>query len=624
MLVMISARTRGKLFSLLFLLSFVFVLLLGSFSGVEAQSPQIAQLSESTLEQIAALYSEKLSRSKAQIQIDSQLLYAAKKQLGQAISQSVYNLATGVEVDSFGQVLVDMKANVTDEVLNKIETSGGKVINSFPQYNAIRTKIHLNQLEFLASHPDINFIQSAVNAKTSLGLIKSQGDITHSADKGRTTFGVNGAGVKVGVLSSSYNCQGGANADIANGELPATGVTVLQDLNDPQVGESCNGPYGDDEGRAMLQIIHSLAPGASLYFATAGGQPANFANNIRQLRAAGCDIIVDDAEYVNESPFQDDVVAQAVNEAVASGVTYFSAAGNEGNFDHKTSSTWEGNFASSGQNMTVFGLPVGVLHTFGPSTKNQITAGASGNRSDQINLFWSDPLGASSNDYDIYVFNPQGRIIGFSTNTQDGSQDPYEHIDDVPVNSLVAVVLSKGQPRYLHLEVGGLGLAASTPGRIKGHTAAAGAFAVAAVNVKTTFPFPSLFTGRANPVEKFSSDGPRRIFYNADGTPITPGNLLSTGGILRQKPEITAADGVSTTLPASSGLNPFFGTSAAAPHAAAIAALLKSSKPSLTAAQIRTALTSSALDTEAPGVDRNSGSGIVMASKALQYIQVPR
>ena len=93
---------------------------------------------------------------------------------------------------------------------------------------------------------------------------------------------------------------------------------------------------------------------------------------------------------------------------------------------------------------------------------------------------------------------------------------------------------------------------------------------------------------------------------------------------MRQKPEITAADGVSTTLPASSGLNPFFGTSAAAPHAAAIAALLKSSKPSLTAAQIRTALTSSALDTEAPGVDRNSGSGIVMASKALQYIQVPR
>ncbi len=85
------------------------------------------------------------------------------------------------------------------------------------------------------------------------------------------------------------------------------------------------------------------------------------------------------------------------------------------------------------------------------------------------------------------------------------------------------------------------------------------------------------------------------------------------------KPDITAADGVSVTGVGRFS-SPFFGTSAAAPHAAAIAALVKASNPALTPAQIRTALVSSAIDIEAPGVDRDSGAGIVMAFQALQAV----
>jgi subtilisin family serine protease len=118
----------------------------------------------------------------------------------------------------------------------------------------------------------------------------------------------------------------------------------------------------------------------------------------------------------------------------------------------------------------------------------------------------------------------------------------------------------------------------------------------------------------------FSSDGSRRLFYNANGTAITPGNLLSTGGIVRQKPDFSAADGVSTATP---GFSTFFGTSAASPHAAAIAALLLSANKNLTAAQVRAALTSTAIDIGAPGVDRDSGAGIIMAMPALQSINAP-
>src|SRR5207247_10053432 len=126
--------------------------------------------------------------------------------------------------------------------------------------------------------------------------------------------------------------------------------------------------------------------------------------------------------------------------------------------------------------------------------------------------------------------------------------------------------------------------------------------------------------GAANPVETFSSDGPRQIFFNADGTPITPGNFSSTGGTVRQKPDIAAADGVATATP---GFNPFFGTSAAAPHAAAIAALLLQLRPDIaergdiTATNVvRGLFATSALDIEGAGVDIQSGVGIVMADRA--------
>ena len=118
-------------------------------------------------------------------------------------------------------------------------------------------------------------------------------------------------------------------------------------------------------------------------------------------------------------------------------------------------------------------------------------------------------------------------------------------------------------------------------------------------------------------VERFSSDGPRRIFYEIDGTPVTPGNFLSSGGMVRQKPTISAADGVST---ATSGFTTFFGTSAAAPHAAAIAALALSMDPSATVSDIREALITTTYDIEARGIDRDSGYGILNAFKVLEHI----
>src|SRR5205814_1564676 len=164
---------------------------------------------------------------------------------------------------------------------------------------------------------------------------------------------------------------------------------------------------------------------------------------------------------------------------------------------------------------------------------------------------------------------------------------------------LVVFKTTAAAVRAFHLDTFRGTLTLGTNGQTHAHASAANAFAVAAT--PAVGPYPNPFSA-SNQVETFSSDGPRRIFYNADGSPITPNNFLfgTNGGTVRNKPDVTAADGVSTALP-QGGLNPFFGTSAAAPHAGAIAALIKSANPSLTAAQIRTILTSTAVDIESAG-----------------------
>ena len=430
--------------------------------------------------------------------------------------------------------------------------------------------------------------------------MNSEGDGAHRANVARSNFGIDGTGIKIGVLSDGV---GNLAASQSSGNVPSN-VTVL-------LGQGGTGR----EGTAMLEIIHDLAPGARLFFATANGGVANFANNIRALRAAGCDVIVDDIRYNNESPFQAGPIEQAVYDVANAGALYFSSAGNAGNKNDGTSSVWVGDFADGGPANTPTYAKAGNLHAFdGGSLFNTITGVPP---SAFINFHWSDPMGASTNDYDVYLVNNSGGVIRSSTTTQNGTQDPFEFISPYVLNNRLVIVKTSGAAnRYLYLGTGRGKLAISTAMFQNGHNAAgaANAFSVAAV------PAPNRPFNETDVVETFSSDGPRRIFYNPDGSAITPGNFSSTGGLELQKPDIAAADRVSTTVP---GFTTFSGTSAAAPHAAAIAALLLSYNPQSTPAQIRAAMQSTAIDIEAPGVDRDTGSGIPDVQAAVASLPSP-
>jgi hypothetical protein len=404
---------------------------------------------------------------------------------------------------------------------------------------------------------------------------------------------VDGTGIKIGVLSDGV---GHLTSLQSSGLLPP--VTVLP------------GQQGltGSEGTAMLEIVHALAPGSDLYFATAFGGPESFAQNIRDLHAAGCRVIIDDVSYFNESPFQEGPIAQAVAEVCAAGTLFFSSAGNAGNVDQNTSGTWEGDFRDGGPATLGKG---GRIHDFGGVNYNTVIAGGGLRR---VDLFWADKAGSSANDYDLYVLDASGVLVRSSTNVQDGDDDPYESLNNVEVGERIVVVKYSGDDRYLSLTTGRGRLAIGTSGATRGHNAspAPNAFGVAAVRVAN--PAVPFVAGETNHVEFFSSDGPRRMFFDTDGTPFTPGNFSSTGGRVFTKPDIAAANGVSTSVPA---FPVFFGTSAAAPHAGAIAALLLSANPLLDPSEARALLAGKALDIEAPGSDRNAGAGVVMAYESL-------
>ncbi|RZL30864.1 MAG: hypothetical protein EOP35_23115, partial [Rubrivivax sp.] len=471
----------------------------------------------------------------------------------------------------------------------------------------VQASVPVGAVEQLAQRSDVQRVAAAPMARTNAGALTSQGYISHRANS-VVTGGYDGSGVRVGVLSDSVDAL---PALIASGDLPADTVVLPGQSGNP----------GSSEGSAMMEIVHDLAPGAKLFYATAFNGPTSFADNIRMLRDVyHCDIIVDDITYFDEGVFQDDEIAVAVNQVVANGAIYFSSAGNSGNLTSGTSGTWEGDFAAGSASAAP--LPAGyTLHRFGGVQDYNVLTGST----IYISTKWSDPLGNSSNDYDMFLLNAAGTtVLCASTDTQTGAGSTPEEAcyreAGWPANSRIVIAKkASAQPRALHLDTQRGALSIGTAGATFGHNAGASTTTLAATYWNSARTGTRPFTGgAANPTETFSSDGPRKIFFNADGTAVTPGNYLfaSNGGVTLAKPDFSAADGVSTKTP---GFLPFFGTSAAAPHAAAIAALIKSARPDYTRAQILEALRQTALDIRGAGVDRDAGYGLMMAQQAVTY-----
>ena len=533
-----------------------------------------------------------------------------------------------------GRIVIDAVASQNvDTLRTDLESLGLQRAASFG--SVLSGLLPIDALDEASQLNSLNFIRPAYLPITSVGRVTSQGDTAMRADIARTKYGlVDGTGVTVGVISDSYDLlrPGDAANDIRNGDLP-NNINVLDDTSVDR---------RTDEGRAMMQLIHDIAPGAALAFHTGFNGLANMAQGITDLVNAGADIIVDDLTYYYEPIFQDGIIAQAVNNAVANGVAYFSSAGNQG--DGGDHNVYESAFRNS--NRLINGFPA---HDFDPGpgvdTLQRITIPANGEFI--ASLQWDSPSAQASpgvgsvSDLDFYLFDPRTgnqitnylgidpatgmrtRVVNVGGADINLGGDAAEVLgfENITVNTEfdLAIVNRQGNAptrlKYISFIDGFLDATIDEFGTnsptIFGHAAAEGAMAVGAAYYGNT---PAFGTNPAE-LENFSSIGPVTILFDQAG------NRLATP-IIRQKPDIVAPDGTNTTFfgqddDDADRFPNFFGTSAAAPHAAAVAALMLQTQPNATPAQIYQAIRDNALDMDIAGIDNNTGSGLIQADEAL-------
>ncbi len=533
---------------------------------------------------------------------------------------------------SEGKILVEVVAATPQDaqtLLGQLEAMGmtdgvvyKRVINGMLPFHKIIPAGDLELLKMLDYVPKPGH---------DIGATTSQGDVAMGTDKAREG-GLDGQGIKVGILSDGFNALGGAPAGIASGDLPGPGnpngfnepVQVLQDLAPGS---------GIDEGRAMAEIVHDVAPGASMAFATAFGGRANFANNIRRLRyEAACDVIVDDIFYLNAAAYQDGIVGQAVEEVTADGANYFSSAGNA------SSNSYENDFNLSGTIISFFdGTFELELHDFGGGDVFQdFVLGPGGSFS--MSLWWDEPFfsvsgppGAQS-DLDILVLDENNNIVSGSarvnvngdaneffgfTNTTGATQN-YKLI----IGRFVPVPSAPSTIKYTIHRFSSLGIEYAdqiNKPTTFGHKNTQAVMAVGAARYTNTPNF-----GQSPPiVEGFSSLGGVPILFDGNG------NRLGTPEI-RQKPDFVGPNGGNTTFFGfdfeGDGFPNFFGTSASAPHLAGLAALVKQqylpgNTANINTDIIRDLFQRSSIDMGEPGFDFRTGTGFVDGFAAVNTVR---
>ncbi len=532
-----------------------------------------------------------------------------------------------IRLDASGrvQVFVDVfgDAPVVAVALRAIDMEVQRVSD---EYGIVQGMLPVSRLTAAAALPGVRMVRPPERPRLNTGSVLSEGDAILDADALRDAYGTIGVGVRVGVISDGVE---GLAAAVGSADLPGgVNTTTCDMVESAPSGEPANpGDAGAGaEGTAMLEIIHDLAPGAELWYgyfglnAIGAGTSLDFIDAVDCL-AANVDIVVDDITLFANGQYDGSgsVAANAsteLNNATNRIRGYYNAVGNQAR-RHYQETYVDSDPGSPAANLHLFQSTAATTDALaiGPFNGDPVFLNAGGTIT--VVLSWNDPYGASANDYDMYLGRESdAMIVASSVGEQSGTQDPVEVLvyTNTGVGGYFDILIDKfaGAPRTLDMFIINCGCAGLPGGAIHNYNtisssvpnnadAGGGVVSLGAINASDP---------GADTIAAYSNNGPTN-----DG---------------RIKPDAVAIDGVSVTGAGGFG-SPFLGTSAAGPHAAAIAALLLSCKPLLRhgdplddpagdRAALRGALLNSAIDLGAAGIDNVYGSGRLDADAAAALV----
>ncbi|HEX6782143.1 MAG TPA: S8 family serine peptidase [Solirubrobacterales bacterium] len=551
-----------------------------------------------------------------------------------------------------GRVLVYVRHGAGSGTVSALRSQGAGIIDNGRTLRTVTASVRPADLRTIARLPGILAVTQVrapvLRAACDGGSVISEGIAQLNVAAAREEFEVDGKGSTVGVLSDSFDqateaVSGGpiaskAEKDEETGDLPGAKspcATQKSGIDERQDYEFFAEEPSFDEGRAMLQIVHDVAPEADLAFHSAFNGELAFAAGIEDLAAAGADVIVDDVGYFEEPFFQEGPVAAAATAVREGGSTYLSAAGNDNLFDAEGNeiASWEAPaYRDSGdcppKVRSLGGFNATHCLDFNPSGTTDRTFGIRVEPGEvlTLDLQWAEPLFGVASDLDAFLLDSEGGLVtaSFEANISE-TQRPLEILQwENPSGSprIVQLVVNRfagtGEPRLkfvlLQSGVGGIEYPKSGGGdvvgpSVYGHAAAASTVTVGAV------PFND-----SAEAEEYSSRGPAANYFGpAEGS--SPAPELPTPEVV-SKPDIAATDCGRTTFFASltgPGVWRFCGTSAAAPHAAGVAALMLEAEPGASPEEVEDALTASAAPVGAFGLCAVGG-GQVEAVGALEAI----
>ncbi len=475
-----------------------------------------------------------------------------------------------MRINAAGDVQVYVKVAAADAaLLNALQAAGLTVERVSNDLTLVQGWVSPNALSTLAASTTVESVRLPDYAFFQTGSVTTEGDAIIRANLARSTFGVSGAGVKVGVISDGVL---GLAASQATGDLGSVDTSTCNVLGGNPT------TLGKGEGTAMLEIVHDIAPGAQLYFA-ASATSLDFPNAVTCL-AAHTDVVVDDVSFFNAGPY-DGTSAVSSNTSTQLNLAgnpirfYTTAVGNDAWAHYQEQFTDYGGTYSGWNKFQATANTTDALGR-GPFPVDEFELQTDGDA--YVFLQWNDSWGHSGNDYDLYLYDDQnGTLLQSSTNVQNGSGNPVESL-------------------YWHNTTGAVHDYAIAVQKHSGAALRTLDLFLVPLSGATLFPNDALlnFNTLSSSVPNQSDAGNGVVSVGAidQANPghdtIEPYSGRGTTNDGRIKPDITGIDNVCVSGAGGFGYGScqvtgkqFGGTSAAAPHVAAVAALLLQCRPDL-------------------------------------------